>query len=151
MENRKVIVYYKKQSKFNNTTGEDEVFQRPPFETVESNIPAHEKIYGGIIKEIKLKETNVKLAVVNSAQKVEGNSQEFTDKITFLSKENERLLAQNVNLTVKLQDKTSNVEITEKSLVEYFIKKDKTPLSIAKYLNLTIEEVNKLLPETATV
>lgn len=151
MESRKVIVYYKKQSKFNNSTGEDEVFQRPPFETVESNIPAHEKLYGGIIKEIKLKESNVKIPLTQVELKKEGSSQEITDKITFLTKENERLLAQNVNLTVKLQDKSTSVEITDKSLVEHFIKKDKTPLSISKYLNISIEEVNKLLPETATV
>lgn len=151
MESRKVIVYYKKQSVFNNSTGDYDIFQRPPFETVESNIPAHEKMYAGIIKEVKLKESNVKIEVTTPVAKTEGNTKELNEKIDFLSKENERLLKQNVNLTVKLQDKTSSVEITEKSLVEYFIKKDKTPLSISKYLNISIDEVNKLLPETAAV
>lgn len=149
MENRKVIVHYKKVPVFNNQTGEHDLVQRPSFETLESNIPAHEKLYGHLIKEIKLKESNAKLHVSNIGQtdsKI--NTKDQTEKIIFLEKENERLLAQNVNLTVKLQEKKSSVEFSTKTLVEYFIKKDKTPLSIAKYLNVTIEEVNKYLPET---
>jgi len=148
MAGRKIIITYKKQSVFNNATGEHDIFQRPPFETVEENLPAHEKLYNGIIKEVKFKVEQTAVSRPAIETKVDAkNTTELTDKIAFLSRENERLLSQNVHLTVALQDKKANTEIDNKTLVEYFIKKDKTHLSIAKYLNLSIDEVNKLLPE----
>ena len=151
--NRKVIVYYKKESKFNNQTGEYDIYQRPPFETVESNLESHQKIHGNIIKEIKLAEDE-KIVIKKPelpTQNTNVNDVEkniLTDKIDVLTKEVDRLREANVNITEMLHEQKENKEIEIKDIVKYFIDKDKTPLSIAKYLNIDIKEVNKLLPET---
>jgi hypothetical protein len=109
---QKVIVKFKRESVFNNITGETTYNQRPDFETTMSNVPNIERIHKGLVKEVVL-------------------VREVEDEAAVTYK----------NL---ISTPSHHKELTQEDVIKYLLGKDKTPLSVAKYLDVELDTVKSL-------
>lgn len=89
-------------------------FVKPPYETTYANLKDYEALNGKIIKEIVPADTQLKKKVIAPIP--------------------------NIKTIIDVVEKP----ITDESIVKYLLAKGKTPLSIAKYLELDFKVVTKI-------
>ena len=119
--------------------GQLEHYQRPDFETTEHNLPNQERLHGEKIKKIIRANPDgswpVDKAPITQVFKPRFTIRDVTPEIKEqLFKEFEKTL---------VAPKFGG-EITNESLIKFFRVKGKTDLSIAKYLEIDVNEVKKI-------
>lgn len=137
--NRKVKIIFKPEV-ITTATGEQEPFQKPPFETTENNLPNQERLHGDKIKEIIYADEKGKYP-----EKKPIRSSVFKPKVTIADITPE-IREQIINEHEKALSSylPSKQEITNEILITEFRKRGKTDLSIAKYLEMDVNEVKRV-------
>ena len=112
--------------------GENEIYQRPDFETTLDNLPNQERMHGDKIKEVIRQNADGTWPTKKPAQttifKPKFTIKDVTPEIS------EQILKEAGNVS----------EITNEVLIKEFRKRGKTDLSIAKYLEIEIDEMKKV-------
>ncbi len=126
--NRKVRVTFKAEHKVNNDTGEVETTTRPPFDTTEHNLNNVKRIHGKIFKEAVYIDTNEVAATSTASVK-----EVIVEKI--ITKEVIKEVAK---------------EMTDDDVILALAKKGKTANSIARTLDMKIQDVEEILNKNIT-
>lgn len=141
MSNRKVKITFKSEM-VPGPGGELVPYQKPDFETTVDNLPNQERMHGDKIKEVIYADEKGKYP-----EKKPTRSTVYKPKFTIndVTPEIRAQLKKEFETEFSGTNRQSVPVITNETLIAEFRKRGKTDLSIAKYLEMDVKEVQKVV------